>query len=74
MARIRMLTSVSGEGFVWEAGQEIDLPGSQAAAWADGVRAELVRDAAPETPETLESAAPERTARRRRPAKVRTPQ
>jgi hypothetical protein len=51
MARIRMLTSVAGEDFVWETGQEIDLPGTEAAKWADGVRAELVRTAAVETPE-----------------------
>jgi hypothetical protein len=51
MARIRMLTSVAGAGFSWEAGPEIDLPGAEAAKWADGVRAELVRDAPVETPE-----------------------
>lgn len=70
MARIRMLTSVAGEGFSWRAGEEIDLPGAEAAKWADGVRAELVRDAPVETPE--DSAAAERTGRkasaRRRPA------
>lgn len=62
MARIRMLTSVAGADFVWEAGQEIDLPGAQAAVWADGVRAEMVRADVPETPE---GAVPERTARTR---------
>lgn len=51
MARIRMLTSVAGQGFAWEVGQEIDLPGPEAAQWADGVRAELVRDNPVETPE-----------------------
>ncbi|MCG0061735.1 hypothetical protein L0F81_00275 [Streptomyces tricolor] len=51
MARIRMLTSVAGAGFSWDAGQEIDLPGAEAAKWADGVRAEFVRDEPPETPE-----------------------
>lgn len=65
MARIRMLTSVSGDGFVWEAGQEIDLPGSEATAWADGRRAVMVRDETPETPETA-AAAPERAARKPR--------
>ncbi|WP_030764749.1 hypothetical protein [Streptomyces sp. NRRL F-2664] len=65
MARIRMLTSVSGRGFVWDAGQEIDLPGAEAAVWADGVRAELVRDTPIETPEAT-TARPERTARRPR--------
>lgn len=64
MARIRMLTSVAGADFVWETGQEIDLPGPQAAVWADGVRAELVRGEKPETPEAA-TAAPERAARTR---------
>lgn len=71
MPRIRMLTSVSGDGFVWDAGQEIDLPGSEATAWADGVRAVLVRGATVETPET---SAPEQSTRKRRPAKARTPE
>jgi hypothetical protein len=70
MARIRMLTSVAGAGFSWEVGQEIDLPGPEAAQWADGVRAELVRDDPVETPEGPPVA--ERTGRkppaRRRPA------
>jgi hypothetical protein len=65
MPRIRMLTSVSGRGFVWDAGQEIDLPGAEAAVWADGVRAELVRDEPLETPEAS-AARPERPARRTR--------
>lgn len=77
MARIRMLTSVAGTGFSWEAGQEIDLPGSEAAQWADGVRAELVRDAPVETPEG--SSAAERTgrkapARRKPPARQSGPE
>ncbi|MFD9211594.1 hypothetical protein ACFVY9_00460 [Streptomyces sp. NPDC059544] len=52
MPRIRVLVSVAGDGFVWEPGQEIDLPGPEAAAWADGHRAELVRSAPLETPES----------------------
>lgn len=63
MARIRMLTSVAGAGWSWHAGEEIDLPGDQAAVWADGVRAELVRTEPVEIPE---APAPERTARKRR--------
>jgi hypothetical protein len=70
MARIRVLTSVAGTGFSWEAGQEVDLPGAEAAQWADGVRAELVRDDPMETPEA--SPAAERAGRevpaRRKPA------
>ncbi|MGW6566445.1 hypothetical protein [Streptomyces sp. NPDC054975] len=62
MARIRMLTSVAGADFAWEAGQVVDLPGPQAAVWADGVRAVLVRAEPTETPE---SPAPERTSRKR---------
>ncbi|WP_420034700.1 hypothetical protein ACN2WE_21470 [Streptomyces sp. cg28] len=61
MARIRVLRSIAGADFVWEPGQVVDLPGDQAAAWADGVRAELVRGQTPETPET---AAAETTARK----------
>lgn len=68
MPRIRMLTSVSGDGFVWEAGQVVDLPGPEAAAWADGVRAVLVRGNTPETPES--ATVPERSTRRRRTAKA----
>ncbi|MEU5580936.1 hypothetical protein ABZ791_30130 [Streptomyces huasconensis] len=69
MARIRMLTSVAGADFSWEAGQVVDLPGAEATAWADGVRAVMVRTVAAETPEDV---APERAARKRRPAKTRT--
>ncbi|MEU3293017.1 hypothetical protein ABZ722_11715 [Streptomyces longwoodensis] len=66
MPRIRMLTSVAGEGFSYRVGEEIDLPGPEATAWADGVRAELVRAEPVETPEqpTVETAA-RRSARRR---------
>ncbi|MET9957037.1 hypothetical protein ABZ135_36555 [Streptomyces sp. NPDC006339] len=68
MARIRMLTSVAGDGFAWAPGEVVDLPGAQAAAWADGVRAVLVRSEEPETPE---APAPERTARKRAQARPR---
>lgn len=70
MARIRMLTSVSGDGFVWESGQEVDLPGPEAAVWADGRRAVMVRDETPETPEAA-AAALERAARKPRAATAR---
>ncbi|MFE9432157.1 hypothetical protein [Streptomyces sp. NPDC006640] len=69
MARIRMLTSVAGADFVWEAGQEIDLPGEEASKWADGVRAVMVRAPSVETPEAspvLEKSA--RKPARRKPA------
>ncbi|MET9923420.1 MULTISPECIES: hypothetical protein [unclassified Streptomyces] len=69
MARIRLLTSVSGRGFAWAPGEVVDLPGAEAAAWADGVRAELVRDEQPETPEAA-AVRPERT--RKRPAQRET--
>jgi hypothetical protein len=62
MARIRMLTSVAGPDFAWSAGEEIDLPGAEAAQWADGVRAEFVRDIPLETPEA--TPATEKTSRR----------
>ncbi|WP_455360018.1 hypothetical protein [Streptomyces sp. SYSU K21746] len=70
MPLIRMLTSVSGDGFVWEPGQVIDLPGPQAAAWADGRRAELIRDEPLETPEATRP--PAETATARRPAAQKT--
>ncbi|MFJ1808542.1 MULTISPECIES: hypothetical protein [unclassified Streptomyces] len=66
-----MLTSVAGEGFIWEIGQVVDLPGSEAAVWADGVRAELVRTPTVETPEraaVTETSARKPPARRRKPA------
>jgi hypothetical protein len=67
MARIRVLQSIAGADFAWEPGQVVDLPGDQAAGWADGVRAELVRGAAPETPEApaLETTTSKPTRRRK---------
>lgn len=46
-----MLTSVAGEHTLWEAGEEVDMTADQARVWADGVRGELVRGPAVETPE-----------------------
>ncbi|KUH38388.1 MULTISPECIES: hypothetical protein [Streptomyces] len=66
MARIRMLVSVAGAGFSWQPGQVVDLPGAEAAKWADGVRAVLIRDEPMETPERAagaETAARPRTRR-----------
>lgn len=51
MPRVRMLTSVAGEHTLWEAGEEVDMTPDQARVWADGVRGELVRGPAVETPE-----------------------
>lgn len=71
MARIRMLTSVAGADFAWDAGQVVDLPGAEAATWADGVRAVMVRTDPVETPEqpAAETAARKPAARRgRKPA------
>ncbi|MEU7376542.1 hypothetical protein [Streptomyces albidoflavus] len=65
-----MLTSVAGAGFSWRAGEEIDLPGAEAAKWADGVRAELVRTPPVETPETPPAETTARRARRK-PAALR---
>ncbi|WP_228988595.1 hypothetical protein [Streptomyces sp. DH8] len=69
MARIRLLTSVSGRGFAWAPGEVVDLPGAEATAWADGVRAVMVRDEQPDTPEAA-AARPERA--RKRPARRET--
>lgn len=46
MAKIRMLQAVSGLDFSWAPGELVDLDDEQAAAWADGVRAELVDELA----------------------------
>lgn len=73
MARIRVLTSVAGEGFSWRAGEEIDLPGAEASKWADGVRAELVRDAPVETPESVTPETATRKSTSRRKATPTTP-
>lgn len=64
MARVRFLQAVAGQTFSWVAGQEVDMPGEEASKWADGIRAELVRG---ETPETPESARPEKAAAKRSP-------
>lgn len=48
MPRIRILQSVAGPDFAWAPGETIDVNAEQADKWADGVRAELVRDVAPE--------------------------
>ena len=45
MPLIRLLTSVVGSGPVFgDAGDEIRVDGPTASVWADGVRAELVRE------------------------------
>jgi hypothetical protein len=47
-----MLTSVAGERFNWDEGEEVDMTPEQASVWADGVRGELVRPSTTvETPE-----------------------
>lgn len=51
MPRVRMLTTVAGPDLVWEAGQVVDMTADEAAVWADGERAELVRSEPVETPE-----------------------
>ncbi|WP_156131755.1 hypothetical protein [Amycolatopsis methanolica] len=42
--RIRVLQGVSGTEFSWAPGSEIELPEEEAVKWADGVRAELIKD------------------------------
>lgn len=64
MARIRMLVSVAGADFVWEPGQVVDLPGAEAAKWADGQRAVMVRSEPVETPEASQPV-PEATTKTR---------
>lgn len=43
MPRVRMLTSVAGQYFQWDEGDEVDMTPEEANVWADGVRGELVR-------------------------------
>jgi hypothetical protein len=53
MARIRLLTSVVGDGPVQgDVGDELDVDAATARVWADGERAERVTTSrSPETPE-----------------------
>jgi hypothetical protein len=51
MPRVRFLQAVAGDDISFVAGDVVDMPGEKAEAWADGVRAELVRSEASETPE-----------------------
>lgn len=52
MARIRLLTSVAGDGPVHgEVGDVLDVDAKTARVWADGERAELVGRQTPERPE-----------------------
>lgn len=52
MPRVRFLQSVAGDDVGdRHAGDEVDLPAPVARVWADGVRAELVREEPPERPE-----------------------
>jgi hypothetical protein len=61
---IRLLTSVAGDGPVFgDAGDELRVDGPVAKVWADGVRAELVREAPTERAVT---GPPETTERNRR--------
>lgn len=64
MPLIRLLTSVVGSGPVFgDAGDEIRVDGPTAVIWADGVRAELVRE---ETRERAVRRPAETTSRARR--------
>lgn len=52
MPRVRWLQAVAGDDIGDRvAGQETDEPADVAQVWADGVRAELVRDEPAERPE-----------------------
>lgn len=64
MARIRILQAVAGVDFSWAPGDEVDVDDEQAAAWADGERAELV--------ETEKAATKSRGGGRGRRAETRT--
>ena len=45
MPRVRFLVSAAGATFAARPGEVIDMPADEARVWADGVRAELVREA-----------------------------
>ena len=63
MPLIRLLTSVVGSGPVsGDAGDEIRVDGPTASIWADGVRAELVRE--PSQERAVKQPAEKTTARR----------
>lgn len=49
MPRIRVLQAVGGVDFSWAPGDVVDVDAETAKAWADGYRAELVRDEPVET-------------------------
>lgn len=76
MARVRFIQAVAGPDFSYSPGEVVDLPGEQAEAWADGVRAVMVRSERVETPEarvaaeeTTATSAPAATAEKRPPAR-----
>ncbi|MET4925468.1 hypothetical protein P3L51_24465 [Streptomyces sp. PSRA5] len=50
MARIRILTAIGGLGFSWRPGELVDLDETEAAKWADGVRAEYAEPPPPPPP------------------------
>lgn len=52
MPRIRILQAVAGLDFSWAPGDVVELGDEEAAAWADGERAELV-----DSPDGAEKAA-----------------
>ncbi|MFE9296592.1 hypothetical protein [Streptomyces niveus] len=47
--RIKILTGISGRDFSWRPGELVDLDETEAAKWADGVRAEYA-DSTPPAP------------------------
>lgn len=51
MPLVRMLTSIAGSRVSWDLGEEVEMSPEEAAVYADGVRGELVRGPAVETPE-----------------------
>jgi hypothetical protein len=70
MVKVRILTSIAGEGFAWSEGEIVDMSSSEADVWADGERA--VRLDAEQRPEAAVTRAPENAARRARRPEGRT--
>jgi hypothetical protein len=51
MPRVRMSTSIAGEGFAYSFGEEVDMPAERAQQMVTAGWAELVRSEKPEAPE-----------------------
>lgn len=66
MPRVRFLTPVATADAAYAVGDEADVPGPLASAWAKGGNAEIVKGEATSTPERAQkSETPERKAKKK---------